>query len=459
LRARKPASSMSGALTPTLPRGPGSLVTSAPPVPRRPPAAAGEREGLAAVGKTAAVLVLPVLLGPWWRGSRPCRRSRRRRALRAAHAGTTLPREQRVASRDKAADEDPDFVTLGSLRISRLGLGTISWSADDEAAEAKLGDLASGAVATGSLLDTAERYGSELGPPFDRWPFGRAGRCEEILGGALRGRRGAVATKFTPTPWRMAAADVVAACRASARRLGVEAVDLYQIHHPDIVQPLKKFGISNARDNELWEGLADCMEMGLARNVGVCNYGPTLLGRAQDALRRRGFRLATNQINFSLLYRRQGVMPTIQACRESGIGVLAYWPLAMGLLTGAASIAAPGGRAQRLQQYLDGGGSIPPGGVQPLLAEMRAVARRRGRTCSQVALNWIIAKGAVPIPGARTLERFSEYRGALGWRLTDDEVDTLEAAAEALPFDFEGAGFRYSSAKFVGYGTERWYLD
>lgn len=268
-----------------------------------------------------------------------------------------------------------------------------------------------------------------------------------------------VATKFTPTPWRMSATDVVKACKASARRLGVEAVDLYQIHHPDIVQPFKKFGIVNTRDSELWEGLADCMEMGLARNVGVCNYGPTLLGRAQDALGRRGFSLATNQINFSLLYRRQGVMPTIQACHESGVGVLAYWPLAMGLLTGASSIAAPGGRAKRLQQYLDGGGDIPPGGVQPLMRVVAEIAEAHGRTCSQVALRWIIEKGAVPIPGARTLERFDEYRGALGWRLTADEVSRLEAAAEELSFDFEGAGFRFSNAKFVGYGTERWYLD
>jgi len=373
----------------------------------------------------------------------------------AGPVGAPAPAAERAVS---PADED--FVAFGSMRISRLGLGTISWSADDAGAEARLRGLAQDAAAAGTLLDTAERYGTELGPPFDRWPFGTPGRCEEILGRALRGGRGLVATKFTPTPWRMSAGDVVRACRASARRLGVEAVDLYQIHHPDIVHPLRRFGIVNERDSELWEGLADCVEMGLARNVGVCNYGPTLLGRAQEALRRRGFRLATNQINLSLLYRRQGVMPTVAACREHGIGVLAYWPLAMGLLTGASSIiAAPGGRGARLQQYLEGGSGLPPGGVQPLLAAVRDVAEARGRTCSQVALNWVVAKGAVPIPGARTSERFEEYRGALGWRLTEQEVSRLEAAADALPFDFEGAGLRFSNAKFVGYGKERWYLD
>jgi len=349
---------------------------------------------------------------------------------------------------------------LGDLRVSRLGIGTISWSADSEERERELASVASLAEQHGLLLDTAERYGNEFGPPFDQWPFGRPGRCEEILGDATRrGRRPMVATKFSPVPWRASAADVVAACRASCRRLGVDVVDLYQLHHPDIVQPFRRFGLAQPRDSELWEGLADCVQLGLARNVGVCNYGPTLVSRAQEALERRGVRLASNQINFSLLYRRQGVMPTVEACRARGVGVLAYWPLAMGLLSGASELSAPGKRGEHLRAYLQGGGGLPPGGVQPLLAVLREVAARRGKSCSQVALNWLICQGVVPIPGASRAGRLQEYLGALGWRLTPDEVEELEAAAEALPFDFEGAGLRFSSAKFVGYGTERWYLD
>jgi len=353
-----------------------------------------------------------------------------------------------------------DVVSLGDLRISSVGLGTISWSASNEESERALCDLAASAADACMLVDTAERYGTELGPPFDRWPFGRAGRCEEILGIALRGsKKPAVATKFTPTPWRNSRSDVVAACKASCQRLGVNQIDLYQIHHPDIVQPLKSFGLAWPRDSELWEGLADCVELGLARNIGVCNYGPTLLNLACDALKLRKVPLASNQINFSLLYRRQGVMPTIEACKARGVTVLAYWPLAMGLLSGSSNLSAPGRRGEELKRYLTGGGAIPPGGVQPLLDVLHDVASRRGRTCSQVALNWIMCRGAVPIPGACRLERLGEYVGALGWRLTDAEADELEAAAESLPFDFEGAGFRFSSAKFVGYGVERWYLD
>jgi len=343
-------------------------------------------------------------------------------------------------------------------------LGTISWTADTVEEDAALRELSKVATQKGVICDTAERYGSELGPPFDRWPFGTPGRCEEILGELSRnaspqGGSTVVGTKFTPTPWRNSAADVVSACEASRRRLGVEQIDLYQIHHPDIVQPFRKFGFSQPKDDQLLEGLAECVNRGLAKNVGVCNYGPTLLERAEQVLATHGVRLASNQINFSLLYLRQGVMPTIRACHEKGIAVLAYWPLAMGLLTGASQLSAPGRRGVDLQRYLTGGGTIPQSGVQPLVAVMRDVGARHDKTCSQVALNWVICKGVVPIPGARTAARFKEYLGALGWRLSDAEIGELDAAADALPFDFEGAGFRFSNAKFVGYGVEKWYLD
>jgi len=355
--------------------------------------------------------------------------------------------------------QEGDFVQLGDLHVPRVGLGTISWSAETEDDEVRLQGLAMEACASNTLFDTAERYGTELGPPFDRWPFGTPGRCEEILGETLQDRRGVVATKFTPTPWNSSRESVVSACARSAQRLGVESIDLYQIHHPDIVQPFRKFGLANPQDDQLWEGLADCVERGLVRNVGVCNYGPTLLRRAQDALGRRGVRLATNQINFSLLYQRQGVMPTIAACAEMNIGVLAYWPLAMGLLSGASELSAPGNRGKRLRQYLKGGGDLPVPGIQPLMSVVRDIAASRGKTCSQVSLNWIVCKGAIPIPGARKTSRYREYMGALGWRLTSEEVGRLDQASEALPFDFEGAGYRFSNAKFVGYGVECWYLN
>ena len=82
-------------------------------------------------------------------------------------------------------------------------------------------------------------------------------------------RKPIVATKFTPSPWRNTKESVVQACEESIRRLGVEQIDLYQLHMPDIVQPLKGFGLKTNKDQIYWEGLAECYNRGLVKNIGV----------------------------------------------------------------------------------------------------------------------------------------------------------------------------------------------
>ena len=103
-------------------------------------------------------------------------------------------------------------------------------------------------------------------------------------------------------PWRRKSQDVVLACKASAERLGVESIDLYQIHWPDIIQPLKAFGIEEKKDELYWDGISECYHQGLIKNVGVSNYGVRMLEQAHEALSARGVPIASNQINYSLLY-------------------------------------------------------------------------------------------------------------------------------------------------------------
>jgi len=98
-----------------------------------------------------------------------------------------------------------------------------------------------------------------------RWAAEQAGVSIGCGSGEL-----AVATKFAPVPWRSDADSVVEACRQSAERLGVSQIPLYQIHFPDIIQPLKAFGVERRKDELYWEGLARCYEQGLVANVGVC---------------------------------------------------------------------------------------------------------------------------------------------------------------------------------------------
>ena len=99
------------------------------------------------------------------------------------------------------------------------------------------------------------------------------------------------------------------------------------------------------------------------------------------------------------------------------------------------------------------------GGVAPLVAALQAVAAARGKTVTQVALNWIMAQGVIPIAGATTDKYVADAAGALGWRLTADECAALEAAADDLGFEFQGTFFKRTDSKFVGYGVEYWTLD
>lgn len=157
--------------------------------------------------------------------------------------------------------------TLGTLTISEAGLGTLNLALDksekdEDAAAALRASIEAGC----NFVDTAEAYGFGNSERLTAWAAKQAGVRIGTGEGELH-----VATKFAPVPWRSGAQSVVDACRASAERLGVDCVPLYQIHFPDVIQPLKAFGLERRKDEEYWEGLAECFEMGLAANVGVCN--------------------------------------------------------------------------------------------------------------------------------------------------------------------------------------------
>jgi len=379
-----------------------------------------------------------------------------------------------------------DLHKIGDLTVPSVGIGTISWTSSklNTIENMELQSLVDTAYQNNAaFFDTAERYGSHLKTAVGLG-WGETERLVEKLLHSTVERSGdehaltpVVATKFTPNPWRTGPSSVVDACLKSCERLGVEQIDLYQLHMPDIVQPFRFLGKSKAKDEIYWEGLAECYNRGLVKNVGVSNYGPTLLGRCMEALGKQGVPLASNQIAFSLLGRHNGAQETLDKCNELGIQVLAYYPFAMGLLTGKYSGSIDKTRPQEitptltsskktslelkdLQRYAKGDGvTIPSGGISPVLDVMASIAEKRGKTLSQVALNYIICKGAIPIPGSRTAAQVQDNIGAMGWRLSPEEVLALEQEADSLGFGFDGAGFKKTSEKFVGYGVEKWSLD
>lgn len=372
------------------------------------------------------------------------------------------------------------YTKLGNLVVPNVGIGTISWSSKSVTTleNLELQSLVNEASnLDASFFDTAERYGSHwktaLGLGY--------GETELLLEKLIRRsanrnsapaekgeakRAPIVATKFTPTPWRATVDSVVEACEQSRRRLGVDQIDLYQLHMPDIVQPLRIFGMGESKDEIYWKGLAECHRLGLVKNVGVSNYGPTLVERCQDTLAKYDVPLASNQIAYSLVGRQNGSQETVDRCTELGVKVLAYYPFAMGLLTGkySSSIGSISDtmitsltsskksnlELKDLQNYASG--------MSSLLLEMESIARERNKTIAQIALNYIICKGAIPIPGARSIDQVKDNIGAMGWRLSQAEIDLLEKEADKLG-SFEGAGFKRTSEKFVGYGVEKWSLD
>jgi aryl-alcohol dehydrogenase-like predicted oxidoreductase len=222
-----------------------------------------------------------------------------------------------------------------------------------------------------------------------------------------------VATKFFPYPWRLRRASFLPALRASLKRLGLERVDLYQIH-----QALPPVAI------ETWvNALGDAVQAGLTRAAGVSNYKAEQTRRAHDALAKRGIPLASNQLKYSLLDRHIERDGTMQACRERGVAIIAYSPIEMGLLTGKYTPDAPprGVRGFRYDRsYL--------ARIEPVVARLREIGTAHGgKTPSQVALNWTLCKGTVPIPGAKNARQAQENIGALGWRLKENEVAELDA--------------------------------
>ena len=254
-----------------------------------------------------------------------------------------------------------------------------------------------------NFFDTAESYGR--------------GHSERLLGRFVsqNHHQVVIATKFMPYPWRLWQGRLLSALIGSAQRLGVAQVDLYQIHWSFPPVSIKTWG----------HGLAEAIERGLARAVGVSNYNSDQMRLASSVLAERGLSLASNQVEYNLLNRKVEFNGLLELCRKMGVTLIAYSPLAQGLLTGkyTPENPPPGVRAIRLQSGL----LIR---VQPLIELMRAIGRAHGgKTRAQVAINWTICKGALPIPGVKNAHQAEENAGALGWRLDAAEVAALDQAS------------------------------
>lgn len=255
------------------------------------------------------------------------------------------------------------------------------------------------------FVDTAEIYGS--------------GHSERMLGKFLKetDQPVRVATKFFPWPWRLTKGLIPRSLKGSLERLGLGSVDLYQIHWPSLVMSTET----------MMEGMMECVKQGLTRTVGVSNFGKNHMLRAYSTLAQHGFPLASNQVHYSLLNREVEKNGTLARCKDLGIRLIAYSPLEKGLLTGKYSTEnpPPGIRGSQYSELLK---KLAP--VVKLLQETGQT--HGGKTVSQVALNWLICKGALPIPGAKNQQQAEMNAGGAGWRLTEEEVARLDEATDNI---------------------------
>lgn len=303
------------------------------------------------------------------------------------------------------------------LRVPRLGVGVMTWGearglARLHPAKAAYGG-AEGADEERRAFEASVAAGVNL---FDTAAMYSGGASEGRLGELARDGDVLIASKF-PGSFFFRADDLPRELEASLARLGRSAIDLYQHHFP---AP----GVSIPR---LMDRLADAVAAGTIRAVGVSNYSAEQMRAAHAALADNGIPLASNQVEYSLLHRQPETNGVLEACRELGVTLIAYSPLAGGRLTGkySATKRAGGFFRRLLPQY----GQRAMAAAEPVLQLLREIGERHGKTPSQVALRWLIEDPIVlPIPGAKNGRQAIANAGALSFTLTPDEVSALDQA-------------------------------
>jgi aryl-alcohol dehydrogenase-like predicted oxidoreductase len=322
---------------------------------------------------------------------------------------------------DKPTKATLKRVRLGrsDLEVSPVGTGTWQWGGafywgygrsytDADLAAAYAASIENGI----NWFDTAEIYGR--------------GRSELILGRHVNGSissdqttssstKPLIATKFFPYPWRLHRSSFRRALKASLKRLNAESIDIYQIHFP-----------FRPRSFEYWvDALADAAQDGLVKAVGVSNFSAEQTKRAHELLDRKGIVLATNQVGYSLLNRKVESNGILETCRALDVSVISYGPLAEGLLTGKYRSDNPPPFMRKWRWARKRLKMLPP-----LISLMSDIASAHDASPSQVALNWLMRRGTLPIPGAKSAMQAKENAVSMTWSLSNGEFEALNAATE-----------------------------
>ena len=307
----------------------------------------------------------------------------------------------------------------GGDPLNGIGFGTwawgnqLLWGYEAERDDGRLEETFRQALSSGlDLIDTADSYGT-----------GRLdGRSEQLLGQfaaglpATRRDQLCIATKLAPFPWRLGRRGLDQALQASRQRL--------QGHLRRVQLHWSTARYAPWQEVQLLDGLADRVLDGTVAEVGVSNIGPKRLAWMHERLAQRGVPLRSVQVQYSLLSPGDAKADALwQLCHERKIEVLAYSPLAFGVLTLSPEAERRSGTFLRRQLF----NRLMPAS-RNLRTVVAAIAATRNASMAQVALNWCRAQGTTPIPGLRTPEQARDVAAALRWSLTPEEIEQLTEA-------------------------------
>ncbi len=255
-----------------------------------------------------------------------------------------------------------------------------------------------------NLVDTAEVYGSGL--------------SEEIVGEAVREFREEVLIATKILPIRATYDGIIKACERSLRRLGVRTIDLYQIHWPNPLIPI----------SQTMRALEKLVEMGKISYIGVSNFPRRLLEKARNALKRED--IVSNQVKYNLLERgiEKDLLPYAE---KEGLTILAYSPLAQGLLSGKYTRSRrPRDLIRKVNILFDGWNMER---IEPVIEALRTIAGRRGVLPAQIALRWLINRENVSaIVGVKNPAQAVEAAAAADTALSEEEYEELDRLSKAV---------------------------
>jgi aryl-alcohol dehydrogenase-like predicted oxidoreductase len=333
--------------------------------------------------------------------------------------------------------------------VSSLALGTMTFGdeTDEATSHAQMDTFVE---AGGTLIDTADVYGRGLSEEIiGRW---LAEQPADIRGQVVLATKGRFPMGDGPNDAGLSRRHLRDALDASLRRLGVESVDLYQVHAFDPHTPLE----------ETLRFLDDAVTAGKIAYVGLSNYTGWQVQKVVDLAEFRGLaRPVTLQPQYNLLV-REIEWEIVPACESTGLGLLPWSPLGGGWLTGKYTRDARPTGATRLGENPERGVEAYDrrSGVQrtwDVIDAVQEVASSRGISMAQVALAWLVDRPMVSsvILGARTIEQLEDNLGAADLHLTADETARLDAASDPAPADYPygGPGTEQRSRVLAGSGA------